>query len=108
MDAILLFANEEERTIYVLQHRTKKFAASHYYYIGSGIIIVPPLQNICRNPQWSANSIPYRATWSAEPVPWEGSYKRANGESRICQLHRDSRYAELATLAYIKLLNVQQ
>ena len=36
-DGFILFASEEGRTIYVLQHRTESFAARHYYYIGSGV-----------------------------------------------------------------------
>lgn len=72
-----------------------------------GIIIVPPNYNICPNPRWSAISIPHGAIWVAEPIPWVGSCKRANDKSRICHLHRDSRYAELVTLAYTKLLTMQ-
>ena len=36
-DGFILFASEEGHTIYVLQHRTRSFAARHYYYIDSGV-----------------------------------------------------------------------
>ena len=46
--------------------------------------------------------------WAVEPIRRVGSCKRANHKSRICQLHQDSRYPELATLAYTKLLTIQR
>ena len=37
MDGFIRFAGEEGRTIYVLQHRTRSFAARHRCYMGSGV-----------------------------------------------------------------------
>ena len=37
MDVFILFACEEGRIIYVLEHRTRSSAARHYYYVASGV-----------------------------------------------------------------------